>query len=158
MKPLKCGKWLSPVLLAFSETACTSDTEKARTMLNHGYQLIREEKVDEAAKAFEEVVRLYPQTAEATEASKILIERKAFMAAASERVNKTQVLTAETALAAFKFDCGRYPTQEEGLAALMADPGVKGWTGPYLRSPLDKELEYMANGNGKPTVTARLGR
>lgn len=152
------GRWLFPLLLAFSETACTSDTEKARTMLNRGYQLIREEKGDEAAKAFEEVLSLYPQTAEATEASKLLIERKALMAAANERVKKTQVLAAKTALEAFKLDCGRYPTQQEGLAALTADPGVKGWSGPYLSNPLDKELEYTANGNGEPTVSVRMVR
>jgi general secretion pathway protein G len=48
-----------------------------------------------------------------------------------------------TALDLFLIDIGRYPTQQEGLQALVADPGgLAGWHGPYLKSrasgiPLD---------------------
>jgi Type II secretion system (T2SS), protein G len=34
----------------------------------------------------------------------------------------------------FEMDTGRYPTVGEGLNALLSDPGVRGWTGPYLAS------------------------
>ena len=36
----------------------------------------------------------------------------------------------------FKLDCGRYPTLEEGLEALIANPGIEGWKGPYTRQAI----------------------
>lgn len=36
------------------------------------------------------------------------------------------------ALNRFFIDTGRFPSEAEGLAALVADPGVSGWQGPYL--------------------------
>ena len=36
------------------------------------------------------------------------------------------------ALQLFEHDTGRYPTSNEGLQALMEDPGVAGWKGSYL--------------------------
>src|ERR1022692_1985477 len=35
------------------------------------------------------------------------------------------------ALDRFEVDCGRFPTSGEGLSALVRDPGVTGWNGPY---------------------------
>jgi len=40
------------------------------------------------------------------------------------------------ALDIFEQDTGRYPTASEGLAALMEDPGLEGWNGPYLKTGL----------------------
>jgi hypothetical protein len=42
----------------------------------------------------------------------------------------------ELALGAFVLDCHRYPTTEEGLGALVQDPGVSGWRGPYWKREL----------------------
>ncbi len=39
-------------------------------------------------------------------------------------------------LDAFQQDVGRYPTEEEGLAALRGNPGVEGWKGPYTDDTL----------------------
>jgi len=52
---------------------------------------------------------------------------------------KGDISNLETALDAFEVDAGRYPTNEEGLAALMQAPGnVKSWKGPYVkRAPVD---------------------
>ncbi len=36
----------------------------------------------------------------------------------------------------FRLDAGRYPTTQEGLAALMTNPGVEKWEGPYLKKAL----------------------
>ena len=36
------------------------------------------------------------------------------------------------ALERFRVDCGRYPTTEEGLKALVLDPGVTNWGGHYV--------------------------
>lgn len=38
-----------------------------------------------------------------------------------------------TALECFKRDCGRYPTDGEGLVALVQQPSAKGWKGPYVQ-------------------------
>jgi hypothetical protein len=35
------------------------------------------------------------------------------------------------ALNRFEADCGRFPSTAEGLTALVQDPGVPGWKGPY---------------------------
>ena len=47
--------------------------------------------------------------------------------------------TISLALDLFEMDCGRYPTAEEGLAALRTNPGsLQNWKGPYLKkSPKD---------------------
>ena len=37
-----------------------------------------------------------------------------------------------TKLECFRRDCGRYPTDQEGLWALVLNPGVTNWCGPYL--------------------------
>jgi len=49
---------------------------------------------------------------------------------------KTRVLLSslETALAAFEIDCARYPSTPEGLSALISNPGLPGWRGPYWDS------------------------
>ena len=50
-----------------------------------------------------------------------------------QKIARTQLEMLESALDQFKLDTGRYPTTEEGLEALIKDPGVKGWNGPYLK-------------------------
>ncbi len=55
----------------------------------------------------------------------------------------------------FKHDCGRYPTEEEGLKALVRDPGVQGWAGYYVRimkpDPWYTKYRYSVD-NGEVTV------
>lgn len=53
-----------------------------------------------------------------------------------------EIKSLSTALDLFLVDNGRYPTQQEGLQALVANPGgLASWAGPYLKSsagvPLD---------------------
>lgn len=36
------------------------------------------------------------------------------------------------ALDLFRFDMGRFPTADESLDALIKDPGLPGWSGPYV--------------------------
>jgi general secretion pathway protein G len=52
---------------------------------------------------------------------------------------KVQIAMMETALKMFEVDCGRFPTQQEGLASLVTAPaGLRNWHGPYLRQfPVD---------------------
>jgi len=44
--------------------------------------------------------------------------------------------TLSLALDLFEQDIGRYPTTEEGLEALVVDPGLPGWKRPYLKGGL----------------------
>jgi general secretion pathway protein G len=55
-------------------------------------------------------------------------ERKARSQAA-----KTQIELFGTALDTFRLDVGRYPSSQEGLAALQEGRGIPGWDGPYLK-------------------------
>jgi general secretion pathway protein G len=56
------------------------------------------------------------------------------------KVAKAQIDGLDKALDQFRIDVGRYPTSEEGLQALVAQPsGETKWAGPYLKKgvPLD---------------------
>ncbi len=63
--------------------------------------------------------------------------------AARETTAKTQIEMLGAALDAYRLDNGRYPTTEQGLAALWQAPTVEpraaNWRGPYLRKtvPVD---------------------
>jgi general secretion pathway protein G len=49
-------------------------------------------------------------------------------------VAKAQIEAFEKALDTFRLDVGRYPSTEEGLAALLAKPAdAPKWNGPYLK-------------------------
>jgi general secretion pathway protein G len=53
---------------------------------------------------------------------------------------RIQIRDMSTALDMFLVDVGRYPTQQEGLEALIQNPGtLDSWHGPYLKAglPLD---------------------
>ncbi|MCB1183218.1 type II secretion system protein GspG [bacterium] len=51
---------------------------------------------------------------------------------AREDATRAELDAIRAALLDFYTDTGRLPTEGEGLAALVADPGVAGWEGPYL--------------------------
>jgi general secretion pathway protein G len=52
----------------------------------------------------------------------------------SEKVAKAQIESFGQALDQYRLDIGRYPTTEQGLAALMTAPsGEAKWRGPYLK-------------------------
>jgi general secretion pathway protein G len=59
-----------------------------------------------------------------------------------------------TALDTFRLDVGRYPTTQEGLAALVQRPGMTDrWDGPYLKKgvPMDPwghQFFYRSPGEG----------
>ncbi|HEY5072444.1 MAG TPA: type II secretion system major pseudopilin GspG [Caulobacteraceae bacterium] len=47
---------------------------------------------------------------------------------------KVQIQNVVAALELYRLDVGRYPTQEEGLTAVVsAPPAAAGWNGPYLQ-------------------------
>ncbi len=48
---------------------------------------------------------------------------------------RTDIANISMAMDAFELDCGRYPTTEEGLRALVEQPsGPAKWMGPYVKS------------------------
>lgn len=50
------------------------------------------------------------------------------------KTTRSQIELLTTSLDNFRLDNGRYPTQQEGLAALLNKPeGLLNWNGPYLR-------------------------
>ena len=59
--------------------------------------------------------------------------------AANQKAAKTQIEMLGQALDAFRLDVGRYPSTSEGLNALVANPGVEGWNGPYLKKGLPND-------------------
>lgn len=53
------------------------------------------------------------------------------------KTTRSQMELLSTALDSFRLDNGRYPTQQEGLTALINKPdGLVNWSGPYLRKNL----------------------
>jgi general secretion pathway protein G len=65
---------------------------------------------------------------------------------------KTQVELLGQALDVFRLDTGRYPTTAEGLSALVIDPGLPNWDGPYLKKavpndPWGRPFHYESPGN-----------
>jgi general secretion pathway protein G len=55
-------------------------------------------------------------------------------------IAKIQISEFEMCIQAFQKDTWRFPTTDEGLDALMANPGnAVGWNGPYLRKSVPKD-------------------
>jgi len=50
-----------------------------------------------------------------------------------QKAARTQIERLMVAVEAFRLDVGRYPTQEEGLAALVTNSGIDKWKGAYLK-------------------------
>lgn len=67
-------------------------------------------------------------------------------------IAKLQIDQLEGALGLFRFDVGRYPSTAEGLNALLQNPGIENWGGPYLdkatlpKDPWSREYQYRAPG------------
>ena len=75
-----------------------------------------------------------------------------------------QLETMASAVELFHSDVGRYPTQQEGLAALVAEPSAaEGWSGPYIRDakalndPWNHPLIYKLGSDGEHFYVQSLG-
>jgi general secretion pathway protein G len=65
---------------------------------------------------------------------------------------KAQVELLGQALDHFRLDVGRYPTTQEGLSALITNPGIEKWDGAYLKKglpvdPWGKPYLYLCPGS-----------
>ncbi len=77
-----------------------------------------------------------------------------YLSRAKTDVTRIQLENIATALDLYRLDVGRYPSQEEGLGALVAGPaGVERWRGPYLKDkampldPWDRDYIYAIPGS-----------
>jgi general secretion pathway protein G len=78
---------------------------------------------------------------------------------------RVQIEELGAALDIFRLEVGRYPTSQEGLRALVEQPGdVRGWNGPYLKKrivptdPWDRPYHYRAPGRHGEYDLYTLGR
>lgn len=76
-----------------------------------------------------------------------------YLGGAKTDTAKQQIHLFEGILDGYKLDNGRYPTTQEGLAALVAAPaGVTSWKGPYLKKnsvpkdPWNNDYHYVSPG------------
>jgi general secretion pathway protein G len=65
---------------------------------------------------------------------------------------KAQIELLGQALDQFRLDTGRYPTTSEGLTALLVNPGIPNWDGPYLKKavpddPWKRPYSYTCPGS-----------
>ena len=78
---------------------------------------------------------------------------------AKSKSARIQIAEIEQAMDLYKLDVGRYPSDSEGLQALVQKPSaVLGWNGPYLKKalpvdPWNSAYQYKATGrNGPPDI------
>lgn len=78
-----------------------------------------------------------------------------YLGRAKQDVVKVQIQSLGTSLDLFKLDVGSYPTDQEGLEALVRKPaGLDTWDGPYvskavsLIDPWGRPYVYKRNGAG----------
>lgn len=80
-------------------------------------------------------------------------------------IAKAQIEAFEKSLDTYRLDVGRYPSTEEGMAALMAAPPTAGikWNGPYLKKgvpqdPWGQPYQYRSPGAKGEYEIVSLGR
>ncbi|WP_368045301.1 type II secretion system major pseudopilin GspG [Gilvimarinus algae] len=86
------------------------------------------------------------------------------LAGAKSDTAKVQIRDFEQALEIYSLDIGEFPRTEQGLEALIENPGnVSGWNGPYLRrneiplDPWNREYQYKYPGEHADFDITSLG-
>jgi len=76
-----------------------------------------------------------------------------------------QLDTVAAAVEAYRSDVGHYPTDAEGIGALLAEPaGNDGWSGPYIKSgkmqqdPWGNPIVYKQEAGGRSFSLTSYGR
>jgi general secretion pathway protein G len=78
---------------------------------------------------------------------------------------RADLATLDNVLSTFQIDTGRFPTNEEGLGALVQQPsGVRNWNGPYVKRGIPKDpwgnpyvYQYPGQHNGADPDLHSLG-
>ena len=84
---------------------------------------------------------------------------------AKRRIARGDIEQITLACKLFRLDYGRWPSQPEGLNALLRNPGSTNWRGPYLerpaRDPWGRPYRYFATSNAidvvSPGADGRIG-
>ena len=85
------------------------------------------------------------------------------MSRARAKAAQLQLETLAASVENFRSDVGRYPSQQEGLQALVQDPGsLEGWVGPYartkaLKDPWGRPVLYVPSPEGHAFEVESLG-
>ncbi len=58
---------------------------------------------------------------------------------AKQKTAQTQISMLMAGLDSYRLDVGHYPSESEGLEALMTNPGEDNWNGPYLQKELPQD-------------------
>ncbi len=71
---------------------------------------------------------------------------------AKVKASAQQIKVFSTALDMYEVEVGEYPSDDQGLEALVSDPGVDNWDGPYLQKgvpmdPWNNPYQYTTNSN-----------
>lgn len=86
-----------------------------------------------------------------------------YLGGARSDAARLQLQSLEQALDLYRLDTGAYPTTQQGLQALVRDPGVRGWRGPYLDAasvpvdPWGSPYVYRSPAEGRPYDLVSLG-
>jgi len=87
-----------------------------------------------------------------------------YLSESKVKAAKIQIQSLASAIDLFNLDAGRYPSTEEGLAALVRPaPGIANWNGPYLKGgnvpndPWNHPYIYKAPGEHGPYDITSLG-
>lgn len=88
-----------------------------------------------------------------------------YLGAARTNAAKAQIRNIESALELYYVDNAKYPTDEEGLNALVAQPaGEARWNGPYLKGstglkdPWGRPYSYEVKADASGVVIRSLGK
>jgi general secretion pathway protein G len=88
-----------------------------------------------------------------------------YLGAARTNAAKAQIRNIESALELYYVDNAKYPTSEEGLNALVAQPaGETRWNGPYLKGttglkdPWGRPYSYEVKADASGVVIRTLGK
>jgi general secretion pathway protein G len=86
-----------------------------------------------------------------------------YLSESKAKAAKIQIESFASALDLYYLDLGRYPTTNEGLAALTQGNNAPGWNGPYLRGgvvpndPWGHSYLYRSPGQRAPYDIVSLG-
>jgi general secretion pathway protein G len=87
-----------------------------------------------------------------------------YLSESKVKTAQIQMENLASALDLFYLDAGRYPSTEEGLAALAVRPaGITSWNGPYLKGsgvpkdPWGHNFLYRSPGQNGPYEVGSLG-
>lgn len=88
-----------------------------------------------------------------------------YLGSARTNAAKAQIRNIESALELYYVDNAKYPTDEEGLAALVTQPASEArWNGPYLKGnaglmdPWGKPYSYEMKADASGVIIRSLGK